>query len=77
LSEADKYRQYAKDCVRLASTMSGADRQTLLKIAEAWEGRAREAETKKQNSGQSDPLERNGKDHAPERNGNDHAPRER
>jgi hypothetical protein len=24
--------------------MSGADRQTLLKIAEAWEGRAREAE---------------------------------
>jgi hypothetical protein len=24
--------------------MSGADRRTLLKIAEAWEGRAREAE---------------------------------
>lgn len=44
LSEVERYRQYAKDCVRIASTMSGADRRTLLKIAEAWEGRAREAE---------------------------------
>ena len=44
LSEVERYKQYAKDCVRIASTMSGADRQTLLKIAEAWEGRAREAE---------------------------------
>jgi len=46
MSEVERYRQYAKDCVRIASTMSGADRQTLLKIAEAWEGRAREAEAK-------------------------------
>lgn len=44
LSEVERYRQYAKDCVRIASTMSGADRQTLLKIAQAWEGRARQAE---------------------------------
>jgi len=50
MSEADKYRQYAKDCIRLASTMTGADRQTLLKIAEAWEGRAFEAEGKRLNS---------------------------
>ena len=49
--EADKYRQYAKDCIRLASTMTGADRQTLLKIAEAWEGRACDAEGKRLGSG--------------------------
>jgi hypothetical protein len=51
MSEADKYRQYAKDCIRLASTMTGADRQTLLKIAEAWEGRACDAEGKRLGSG--------------------------
>ena len=32
--EAKKYRQYAKDCVRIAASMSGKDRQTLLEIAE-------------------------------------------
>jgi predicted lipoprotein len=35
--EAKKYRQYAKDCVRIAASMSGKDRQTLLDIADAWE----------------------------------------
>ena len=28
--EAEKYRQYAKDCERIAASMSGKDRQTLL-----------------------------------------------
>lgn len=55
LSEVERYRQYAKGCVRIASTMSGADRRTLLKIAEAWEGRAREAE---ENSKRSAPMAR-------------------
>ena len=32
--EAKKYRQYAKDCVRIATSMSGKDRQTLLDIAD-------------------------------------------
>ena len=44
--EAKKYRQYAKDCVRIATSMSGKDRQTLLDIADAWEARALEAESK-------------------------------
>jgi hypothetical protein len=30
--EAKKYRQYAKDCVRIAARMSGKDRQTLLNM---------------------------------------------
>ena len=44
--EAKKYRQYAKDCVRIAASMSGKDRQTLFDIADAWEARAVEAEAK-------------------------------
>ena len=44
--EAKKDRPYAKDCVRIAASMSGKDRQTLLEIADAWEARAVEAESK-------------------------------
>ena len=44
--EAKKYRQYAKDCVRIAASMRGKDRQTLLDITDAWEARAVEAESK-------------------------------
>ena len=39
--ESEKFRRYAKDCIRIAATMNGKDRQTLLAIAEAWEARAR------------------------------------
>ena len=46
MSESEKYRQYAQDCVRIAASMSGKDRQTLLEIAAAWEARAAEAESK-------------------------------
>ena len=42
--EAAKYRQYARDCIRIADGMNGKDRQRLLDIAEAWEARAVEAE---------------------------------
>ncbi len=38
MSEAAKYRQYARDCIRIADGMNGKDRQRLLDIAEAWEG---------------------------------------
>jgi hypothetical protein len=48
LLESEKYRDYARDCIRLAEQMSAADRQTLLKIAEAWEMRAVEAEREEQ-----------------------------
>jgi hypothetical protein len=44
MQEANKYRQYAADCRRLAKTMNDKDGKVLLKMAEAWDGRAGEAE---------------------------------
>jgi hypothetical protein len=50
LEEADTmthvkmYREYAVDCVRIAQSMNAEDRAALLKMAEAWEDLAREAE---------------------------------
>ena len=44
MKDANTYRQYAADCVRIAKLMKAADRDALLKMAEAWEERAREAE---------------------------------
>jgi hypothetical protein len=44
MKDANTYRQYAADCVRLAKLMNAADKEALLKMAEAWEDRAREAE---------------------------------
>jgi len=40
MSEEKIYLQYAEDCLRIAEKMQGKDRQTLLKIAEAWRTRA-------------------------------------
>jgi hypothetical protein len=42
--DSERFRQYAKDCIRIAASMNGKDRQTLLTIAEAWAARAAEAE---------------------------------
>lgn len=44
MSDPETYRRYANDCRRVAAKMGASDKQTLLKIAEAWEARAREAE---------------------------------
>ena len=41
-----EYREYAADCRRIAQTMKGEDKEKLLKIAEAWEKTAQEAERK-------------------------------
>jgi hypothetical protein len=46
LRESEKFRKYAADCIRIASQMSGQDRQALLDIANAWETRAQDAEKK-------------------------------
>lgn len=51
LLESKKYRQYMADCIRLAQTMTSADKQTLLEIAEAWEKRAQEAERREKRKG--------------------------
>jgi hypothetical protein len=44
MNSPKQYRQNAADCRRIAETMKGEDRKTLLKIAEAWERQALEAE---------------------------------
>ena len=45
MSESEKYKQFAADCLRIAETLTGEDRKRLLKIADAWTERALEAET--------------------------------
>jgi hypothetical protein len=46
MKDAKTYREYAADCNRMAKLMGRKDKETLLKMAEAWEERAREAERK-------------------------------
>jgi hypothetical protein len=47
MQEAKTYRQYAADCRRIATTMKDQDGKILVKMAEAWDGRADEAERQK------------------------------
>jgi hypothetical protein len=44
MRDAKTYREYAADCRRMAKLLNPNDKTALLKMAEAWEGRAREAE---------------------------------
>jgi hypothetical protein len=44
MKDVKTYREYAADCIRIAQTMDAKDRETLLRMANAWEDRAREAE---------------------------------
>jgi hypothetical protein len=44
MKDAKTYRQYAADCRRIAQTMRGEDRATMLHMAELWESTAREAD---------------------------------
>ena len=50
MKDAKTYREYAADCIRMARSMNPADREVLLKMAEAWEDRAREAERANKNA---------------------------
>ena len=45
MSESEKYKQFAADCIRIAETLSGEDKERLLKIADVWTERALAAET--------------------------------
>lgn len=49
MKDANTYREYAADCIRMAKLMGTKDKETLLKMAEAWEERAREAERQGKN----------------------------
>lgn len=44
MQDAKTYRQYAADCARMAQKLNGEDRKILIRIADAWEQRALEAE---------------------------------
>jgi hypothetical protein len=44
MQDAEKYREYAADCRRLAERASSVDKEVLAKIAEAWEQQAEFAE---------------------------------
>jgi hypothetical protein len=44
MQEVEQYRQYARECVRLAAMASAKDKPVLLMIAEAWEQQAKIAE---------------------------------
>ena len=46
MQDAEKYRQFAKDCIRLAAKAASKDKAVLLKIAEAWEQQAKLAEAR-------------------------------
>jgi hypothetical protein len=51
MSDSENFRQYASDCIDLAASMNGKDRQTMLAIAEAWKERAAEAKGRESNPG--------------------------
>jgi hypothetical protein len=44
MRDAETYERYATECERIARTMTGEHRKSLLAIAEAWRGLAREVE---------------------------------
>jgi hypothetical protein len=47
MKDANTYREYAADCRRMAKLMNPKDQEALLKMAAAWEDRAKEAERRK------------------------------
>ena len=48
MTELEMYREYAADCIRIAQSMNAEDRETLLKMAQAWEDLIREAEQREE-----------------------------
>ena len=46
MKDAEQYRSYAEDCLRMAGKLSGRDKDTLLKMAEVWKECAEVAERK-------------------------------
>jgi hypothetical protein len=51
MRDADTYKGYANECERIARTMTGEHRKSLLAIAEAWRELAREAERRSKSRG--------------------------
>jgi hypothetical protein len=53
MKDAKTYREYAADCIRMAKLTDRKDKEALLKMAEAWEERAREAERQEKKTDRS------------------------
>jgi hypothetical protein len=51
MKDPKTYLEYAADCRRMAKVMTAKDKEALLKMAEAWEERAREAERQGKKTG--------------------------
>ena len=51
MKDANTYWEYAADCRRMAKLMNQKDQEVLLKMADAWEDRAKEAERRKDGGG--------------------------
>lgn len=47
MQDAQKYREYALECRRMAEKMPSQDKDVLLKIAEAWDRQAEIAANRK------------------------------
>jgi hypothetical protein len=56
IRDAETYERYAIECERIARTMSGEQRKSLLGIAEAWRELAREAERRPSKSRDNEGL---------------------
>jgi hypothetical protein len=54
MENANKFRQYAAECHRLAQRASENDRKVLMEIAEAWIACAEEAERKERGRNKSE-----------------------
>jgi hypothetical protein len=50
MDDAEKFRQYAAECRRLARSAAAKDKAVLLEIAEAWIACAEEADRKANNT---------------------------
>jgi len=53
MTDLKLYREYAADCIRIAQSMNADDRETLLKMAQAWESLVREAERPEETESES------------------------
>jgi len=48
MNDLKMYREFAADCIRMAQSMNAEDRETLLKMAQAWEALVRAAERREE-----------------------------
>jgi hypothetical protein len=51
MKDAQTYREYAADCMRMAQLLKGGDREALVNMAKAWEERAQEIERRAKKTG--------------------------